>query len=339
MDFSVSLLISAIVGAGVFALPSLAREAGMLSLLIVPAAFLYMLGVGHLIIEMFPGTVEEEVERELGEWGKHALVFVERAVILLALVAYALALRLHLGLSSLMVLALLAIPLLLELHPTSQITTTLAFFTLGFVSFLSLLALPRMELPYSVADAVSAIDWKAGIPLFLAAIFAFYGHNMIPRVRNILRSEQKTRRAVYLALSVVFMLYLAFAVSVSGLKVTGLATTFLSGYAGGNMGVLIDLSAAIIFYASFIVMGLHLSLNMGKGGSAFVFAGTAALYGLAVAAGAGFADIVAAAGLGVSIYGGLIGLAASRKRIREGYAVLSASAAVWVILLFQFFWA
>ena len=273
-DISVSLLISAIVGAGVFALPLLAKEVGILSIFIIFAAFIYMLGLGYLIVEMTPGTVEEEVETNLGPVARNVLKVSELAVIFLALVSYAMGLRIHLGAPHVLILSILIIPLVMELHFPAIFTRSLAFFILFFVSLMSLIAIPQMEVPVELfmtttmtsppTTTVPAplLGFESMIPLFMVGVFAFFGHNMIPRVRNILRSKESTKKAFYMAIAIVFLLYLPFAVSVSGLGVDGLATSYLSALFSEPLSSIIDLFAVIVFYTSFILIGLHVTCGL-----------------------------------------------------------------------------
>jgi tyrosine-specific transport protein len=349
-DTSVALLISAIVGAGVFALPVLARDVGLLSVFVIAAAFAYMLGLGYLVVELTPGTVEEEVERTLGTPARKALVAVETAVVLMALVAYVTGLNTHLGASELIVFSLVAIPLVMELHFPANFTQFLAFFILLFISILSLTTIPRMELPVQIflrstalsePAAAVGIDLFAVVPLFLAAAFAFYGHNMVPRIRNILRNKDTTRRAFYMALAIVFLLYLPFAVSVSGVGVEGLATSYLKSFFQEPMSSIVDLFSVVIFYTSFIIFGLHAVGEFAdrRQGTALVLIGTFLLYFIASFLAAPFEMLVAAAGLGVTIYAFFAALAGvmSKKLYPVPQAILGTTLLVWLALILQLF--
>ncbi|MBR9680993.1 MAG: hypothetical protein GOU98_04190 [Candidatus Altiarchaeota archaeon] len=353
-DTSVSLLISALVGAGVFGLPVLAKGVGLMSIFVIFFAFLYMLGLGYLIIEMFPGTVEEEVERYVGPWGVIVLILIEISIIFLALTSYAFAIKAHLGISDLAILTLLAIPLILELHLPANFTMFASFFTLAFVSLLSLLTIPRMELPLNIfavtgstmtdfanASTPPLMNLGSVVPLFLVALFAFYGHNMIPRIRNIMRSQSTTKKAFYMAISIVFLLYLPFAIAVSGTGVNGLATTYLSGIFGGPLASTIDLFSLLIFYMSFMVYGVHLVNDFGEKHKSvgIVVFGTAILYFLAQSLQVPFHMLIASAGLGVTIYGFLISLAGhnARKLKPIPTILLATTILTWIFLIIQIF--
>lgn len=350
-DTSVSILISSLVGAGVFALPLLSRQLGLLSIIVLAGAFAYMLGLGYIVVELTPGTVEEEVELHLGQSARQVLVAAELAVVMLALTAYALGLRAHLGASSVVVFAILAIPLVMDLHFPANFTQFIAFFTLFFVSVLSLLVIPRMELPIGIAlrqtatsppvAGTPAADLSAAAPLFLAAAFAFYGHNMIPHIRNILRDKAITRRAFYMALAIVFLLYLPFAVSVSGIGVDGLATTFIASYFSEPLSSIIDLFSVVIFYTSFIIFGLHLVGEFGdrQRGLTAVVGGTLLLYLIAGSLSAPFHLVVAAAGLAVTIYAFITAMAGMvAGKLRPVPQVLAGSTVLaWLFLLLQAF--
>jgi hypothetical protein len=350
-DTSVSLLISAIVGAGVFALPVLSREVGLLSVFIIFGAFIYMLGLGYLIIEMAPGTVEEEVETRLGPLARRILTVAELAVIFLALVAYAMGLKIHLGVPHLLVLSILIIPLVMELHFPAVFTSFLSFFILFFVSVLSIMTIPQMELPVQIflrttatsPPAAAAAAPVAGIasmiPLFLVAAFAFFGHNMIPRVRSILRSKESTKKAFYMALAIVFLLYLPFAVAVSGTGVDGLASAYLAGFFSEPLSSIIDLFSVVVFYTSFILIGLHL-VNMFEDkqrGMTLTLLGVFVLYFVAVFISAPFHLVVASAGVGVTIYAFLTSLAALKAKKMQylPHAMITLTAVVWLFLFLQ----
>ncbi|TRO61989.1 hypothetical protein E2P64_00455 [Candidatus Bathyarchaeota archaeon] len=343
-------MISAIVGAGVFALPVLAKEVGLLSVFIIFGGFVYMLGLGYLIVEMTPGTVEEEVETNLGPLVKRILTTVEFAIIFLALVSYAIGLKIHLGVPHLIVLSILIIPLIMELHFPAVFTGFISFFILLFVSLLSLMTIPQMELPVEIflSESVTAppaavplpiTGFEAILPLFLVAVFAFFGHNMIPRVRNILRSKESTKKAVYMSLAIVFLLYLPFAVAVSGVGVEGLATYFLARFFSEPMSSIIDLFSVVVFYTSFILIGLHM-VGMFKDkqrGTALTLLGTFALYFVTFFINAPFHLVIASAGFGVTIYAFLTSLAALKAKKMEylPHAMIVLTSVVWLILLFQ----
>lgn len=354
-DTSVALLISSLVGAGVFAMPIFARQVGLLSVFVITASFLYMLGLGYLIIEMFPGTVEEEVDRYVGPWAGSAMLLVEISIIFLALTSYAMALKTHLGISDLSILIILLIPLILELHLPSNFTLFTSFFTLAFVSILSLLAIPRMELPVSIflasgsivtqtakeVVAPSLINLSAVLPLFLVGLFAFYGHNMIPRIRNVVRNQKTTKKVFYMAISIVFLLYLPFVISVSGLGVDKLATKYLSEYFTVPLSSTIDLFSLVIFYTAFMIYGTHLATDFGgrKKSTGLIIGGVAILYFLASLLQVSSMMVIAAAGFGVTLYAFLVSLAGhnAKKLFPVPTLVLAGTVLTWLFLLFQVF--
>lgn len=343
-DTSVSLLISATVGAGVFALPILAKTVGLSSVFIILAAFAYMLGLGYLIIGMFPGSVEDEVERHLGERARAAIILVEYAIVFLALTAYLVGLKSHLGVSNILMFIVVAIPLIMQLHFPASFTNILAFFILAFVSSLTLIAIPGMELPakfIDVATLITPTGMQAAVFLFLASSFAFYGHNMIPRVRNIIRNKKTTERVFYTAISIVFLLYLPFSVAVSGLGADDMATSFLVRVLSEPWSALTNLLAVIIFYTSFVLFGLKVLDDIGNTGESItlVIVGTAVLYYMTQLASIPFHLIVSAAGLGVSIYAFLVSLSAVRakKHIPVAYSNLVFTTLLWISLILQFF--
>ncbi|GEM_PF-2796901 len=350
-DTSVSLLISAIVGAGVFALPVLAKEVGLLSVFVIFAGFVYMLGLGYLIIDMTPGTVEEEVETYLGPHAKKALVVSELTVVFLALVSYALGLKIHLGVSHLLVMSILLVPLVMDLHFPAEFTSFLSFFTLFFVSLLTLITIPRMELPVQIflrttattppASTVSSplVGFDSMVPLFLVSALAFFGHNMIPRVRNILRSKESTKKAFYMTMSIILLLYLPFAVAVSGTGVDGLATRYLAGVFSEPLSSIIDLFSVVIFYTSFILIGLHLVGKFAdrKRGVTATLLGVFFLYFIAFFINAPFHLVVASAGFGVTVFAFIVSLAALRAR-KLGYlphAMITFTSVTWFLLILQ----
>ena len=343
-DTSVSLLISATVGAGVFALPILAKTVGLSSVFIILAAFAYMLGLGYLIIGMFPGSVEDEVERHLGQRARAAIILVEYAIVFLAMTAYLVGLKDHLGVSDMLVFVVVSIPLIMQLHFPASFTNLLAFFILAFVSALTLISIPGMELPdrfIDVATLITPTGMQAAIFLFLTASFALYGHNMIPRVRNILRSKRTTERVFYTALSIVFLLYLPFSVAVSGLGADDMATSFLVRVLAEPWSSLTNLLAVIIFYTSFMLFGLKVLDDIGHTGEsiALVILGTAVLYYMTRLAELPFHLVVSAAGLGVSIYAFIVSMSAVRakKHVPVAYSNLAFTVLLWISLILQFF--
>lgn len=343
-DTSVSLIISAVVGAGVFALPILAKDVGLSSVFLILVAFLYMLGLGYLVIGMFPGTVEDEVERYLGVRARSAFIILEYAIIFLALTAYLVGLKTHLGVSDILVFAVVAVPLMMQLHFPAAFMNLLAFFILTFISFMTLAAIPGMEIPekfIDIATLTSPSGFQSAVFLFLAASFAFFGHNMIPRIRNILRNKKTTEKVFYTALSIVFLLYLPFSVAISGMGVDDMATAFLSRVLVEPWASITSLLAVIVFYTSFVFLGLKVLDDIGHTGESIVLVllGSAVLYYMVQLAAIPFHLIVSAAGLGVTTYSAVLSLAAVRakKLLPVAYSTLALTAIVWVSLILQVF--
>ena len=234
-------------------MPTLAKYVGLLSIGFISVAFFFMLGLGYVIVEMSPSTIEEAVERHFGEGARKVLRVVEFAIMFLALTAYAIGLKTHLGMNDFLIFALFALPLVLELHFPAGFTQFVAFFTLVFVSLLTLGTIPSMEIPASLIPT-QGITLFSTLAIFFASIFAFFGHNMIPRIRFILRNKRRTKKVFYTALSIVFLLYLPFAISVSGTGVSGLATKHIAQIFSDPFSSLVDLLAVVLFYTSFVIV-------------------------------------------------------------------------------------
>ena len=194
-DTAVSLIISAVVGAGVFALPVISNQLGLMASVFILVAFVYMLGLGYVIIEMTPGTVEEEVEMQFGKKMRLFLKSIEYGIMFLALVSYIIGLKAHLPVHDFLIFSILALPLILELHFPAVFTQFLAFFILAFLSALTLGTVPSMEIP-STLFSQSGFKVSSMISLFFASLFAFFGHNMIPRIRTILRNKKRTKKGL-----------------------------------------------------------------------------------------------------------------------------------------------
>ncbi len=339
-DTSVSLIISSVVGAGVFALPVIAGQLGLMSAVFILVAFVYMLGLGYVIIEMTPGTVEEEVEIQFGKKMKLILRVIEYGIMFLALVSYIIGLKAHLPVHDFLIFSILALPLILELHFPAVFTQFLAFFILVFLSALTLGTVPSMEIP-STLFSTSGVKTSSMISLFLASIFAFFGHNMIPRIRTILRNKNKTKKAFYTALSIVFLLYLPFTIAVSGTGVSGIATEHLASFFSNPFSSIIDLLAVVVFYTSFVIFGLHLMGDFGFNlrGLLIVVLGTLFLYVLTNLFRIPFHIVIASAGFGVSMYAAIVSLTAikAKKLVKFAYYLLGMTLFIWLFLLAQLF--
>ena len=140
---------------------------------------------------------------------------------------------------------------------------------------------------------------------------------------------------------IVFLLYLPFAISVSGVGVSELSTKYLAGIFSNPLASLIDLFAVIIFYTSFIIFGLHLvsDFTNRQKGLGLVVGGTFILYFFASLLGAPFHVLIAAAGLGVTIYAFLVALSAflSEKLFPVPQLIMGLTGLMWLILLIQLF--
>jgi hypothetical protein len=238
------------------------------------------------------------------------------------------------------VFAFLLIPLVMELHFPASFTKFLAFFTLGFISILTLGTITAMEIPTSIVPE-SGLFLKDLLLLFLGSCFAFFGHNIIPRVRMILRDKAQTKKVFYTAISIVFLLYLPFAVSVAGTGITGIATKHLAELFSGPLGALIEISAVIIFYTSFVIFGLHTLGEFGFNlkGLALMLSMVVAAYYITMMFGMNFQSVICFAGFLVTLYTGIASVTAikSGTEVKFAYYLLVLTVLMWAGLVAALF--
>ncbi len=306
-----SLLLVTIIGAGVFALPVLASEVSPFYVLIsLSLGFLFSVFLGYTVLSFAPADIEEEVERVLGYWGRLAIHLTNISILLLSLTAYMMALEYHLNTSMFMLLLLLLVPLLFHITFPAAFSMTLSAFLVAFLAVISISNLHFVE-------HVSVVTRPIFLPpLIAASYFAFFGHNVMGRLRNIVRNISKVKEIVMLSAIIVFLLYLPFVLSTAYVGFGKIATLTLASLYGEPYSSLISLSASVIFYTSFILLGIHLKemFPRQKYSSLFIVAIIAALYYVVRVADIPFAILISTAGFAVSIWAIIVSVAALKSK-------------------------
>jgi len=317
-DAALSLLISATIGAGVFALPAFARPLGIYSLVFILLAFLYSIFLSYTILNFAPGTVEDDVEKILGRPAREILECVDKIIILLALSAYAIAMNSHLKMNPLILLIFLFIPLFLNLHFPAAFSFVLA---ISILIFLSATSIYNLHIISSYPSP--SLNAKIAALLLFSSYFAFFNHNMIPRIRNILRRIPSVKNAVDLSAFLAFLAYAPFTLTTLALGEADLSTKVLVEAYSPIPASLVAIFSILLFYTSFILLGLHLQEKaremVGSAASLAVIAATAFLYMLAYLLKIPFSVQIATAGFCVSIYGLIVGIAGMKAKKRQSF--------------------
>ena len=178
-DEGLALFISAVIGAGIFALPVLASQVSPLYVFaVLSVSLLFSLFLGYSLLDLAPADVEDEVERVLGSKARLLFHLINLSILLLSLTAYTVALQYHLKTNIVFLLILLFIPLFFNITFPAAFSLSLALFILFFLGAVSLANLSLVE---HTALSTSNIFLS---PLLAASYFAFFGHNMIPRIKH-----------------------------------------------------------------------------------------------------------------------------------------------------------
>jgi len=317
-DEGLAFFISAVIGAGVFALPVLANQVSPFYVLIsITIALLFGVFLGYTILNLAPAEIEEEVERVLGKKARIVFHLFNLSIILLALTAYCLALQEHLKTSLVILLFLLFIPLFFNVTFPAAFSVSLAVFILLFLGIISLSNLSFLE---TVKLSTSNIFLP---PFIAAAYFAFFGHNIIPRIRNIVRNLREVKEIVLEGLLLAFLVYLPFTLSTAYLGKGEIATILLSKIYKEPASSIIALIAVLIFYTSFILFGLHLQdmLPPNKFNPLLIVGITSMLYWIVKRFSIGFPILIASAGFVVCLWSLIVSIVAFK--VRKGKDLLS----------------
>jgi len=338
-DEGLALFISAVIGAGIFALPVLASQVSPLYVFaVLSVSLLFSLFLGYSLLDLAPADVEDEVERVLGSKARLLFHLINLSILLLSLTAYTVALQYHLKTNIVFLLILLFIPLFFNITFPAAFSLSLALFILFFLGAVSLANLSLVE---HTALSTSNIFLS---PLLAASYFAFFGHNMIPRIRHIVRNIERVKEIIMEGLLITFLIYTSFTLSTAYLGTGETATLVLTQVYKEPLSSFIALAAVVIFYTSFILLGIHLQemLPGQKYSSLIVVLLVSSLYGLVKFLSLPFAILIASAGFAVSLYGLIVGVTALKARKRRDFfsqisplITIFLSLLPWLLLIFR----
>ena len=121
-----TVMLTSIIGAGVFALPVFARELGLMSILYLLVAYLFSMALGYVILMFTPGTVDDEVGRVFGKKFAGLPFLLDTVISLLALTAYIIGVQSHLQADIFVLLFFMFVPLMFHLHFPASFSRGLA---------------------------------------------------------------------------------------------------------------------------------------------------------------------------------------------------------------------
>ena len=268
------LFIGVIVGAGVLGLPKAVVSAGWLGsaiLMLVGAAALYLgaLMLAEMSIKIKQKKHIAEIIQHYFPFGGNVLGFVFLfTVMYAALTAYIIGsgdqinsmLSLDKRMGSLLFFVLAAIPVLMGLQITADVAVVI-----GIVMLLALLAIVVVSLTaFNLNNLpVFSTDPAALTGLFSVALFALFGHNVIPEITWLCEGKKdRIRKVIGIGLLVPLISYLLFGIVVAGVlgqNVTDVGTVGLANVFGSWVGVVISLFAVAAMYTSFI--GIAISMR------------------------------------------------------------------------------
>ena len=332
-----AVMVTSIVGAGVFGLPEFAKNLGWMSAFYLLLAYLFSILLARVVLSFTPGTLDEEFERAFGKKYGKLTELLDMVISLLALTAYIVGVQSHLQANIFILLFFMFIPLMFHLHFPASFSIGLTAVIVAFMTSLSF-----VNLKFAGGFPATGFSPAFGGMLLAAAYFAFFGHNMIPRVRTIIQHTKEAWKAIIISFTAVFVLYALFTLTTIPIGGSGLSTVVLSRFYEGSTPSTIALFAALIFYTSFILIGLHLQEKVGHTPRASLLTVVAALalYALTEIFSIPFSSIIASAGFAVSLYAVLAGVTALkiRKKQKKGerssiIALLVLSGLPWLLLV------
>ncbi len=270
---SVAILSGCVVGAGVLGLPYVVAKAGFLTGLLT----ISVLGVIVVFLCLYFGEVVLRTKGNhqmtgyagiyLGKFGKYLMSLLFWFGITGALTAYMLGVGdsafaiLKIGspiLYSIIFFIIGTVILFFGLRVVAGAELLLFFAIMLIVVIITLFSLPHLN---SANIDLTLKPAKLLLP-YGVSLFAFLGLQAVPEMkRELNKNKRKLKKAILIGMTIPFLLYLIFpaiVVSVSGLETTELATTGLGKFIGPLGYILGNIFAMLTMSTSFFILGLAL---------------------------------------------------------------------------------
>lgn len=268
---SISLLMGCIIGAGILGLPYVFAKAGFITGLIV----LIAIGLAVLILNLYVGEIVLRTkdlheltgyaEKYLGKWARNLITFSFIVGIGGALIAYLIgegaALSAIFGgnplIYSLIFFCIMAVLIFFGLNwvAGSELLLTTAMFFLIFLIFI-------FTVPFVNVTNLSHFDISKVFIPYGVVLFALVGSAAIPEVKAELKKNKKLLKKTIILGSLIplilYILFAAVAVGVTGLSTTEVSTIGLGNALGKHIILLGNLFAIFAMATSFLVLGLAL---------------------------------------------------------------------------------
>ncbi len=216
---AVSIIVGTVVGAGVLGLPYVVSKTGfMAGALLIAAVYAMMLALGIMIEELslrHPGHQLVDIAREcLGVAGEAAVFLFLVASIMAALAAYyvgfaRIVAQLYGGvplLGAYILLAILVVVAVRGLSVADEAELIVTLVMLALIAAIIALLAPRVDV-----SALMNARWTGITGVFGVAVFALYGHMVIPEVvEEVGRRKWMASKAVALGIAIPAAMYVAF---------------------------------------------------------------------------------------------------------------------------------
>lgn len=268
---AVAMLIGTIIGAGIFGIPYVIAQSGVL----VGIIEVLIVGGAVILLHLYLGEVSLRTkgkhqltgyaEKYLGKWGKRLLTFSMVAGIYGALIAYLIgegkALSAIFGMDalvgSLIFFVIMAVFLFIGLNIIRGWELWLGAITVALVVLLMAIAAPSASLENMKHVNLAQIFLPYGVLLF-----AFVGTSAIPTLREEVKKHKNyLKKAILLGSIIPLVIYALFGmvvVGVTGLGTKEIATIKLGEVLGQHMVLLGNVFVIFAMATSFLALGLAL---------------------------------------------------------------------------------
>ncbi len=266
----ISLMLGAIVGAGILGIPFVIAKSGLLNGLIL----IVVVGLAIMLINLYVGEISlrtkgcheipKYAEIYIGKWAKHLMAISLFVGSVGALIAYIIGEGQSLS----------------AIFGGNALTFSLAFFVIvAFIMFGDLKYIAGSELFINIVAFIAAsliIIFSVPFAKFATVsifnsnfmgwffpygiiLFAFAGMSAIPEVREELRNKKSLKKCILIGSLIPLVLYFIFALVVVGVTGTGtteISTIGLGKFIGQHMILFGNLFAIFAMSTSFLVIGL-----------------------------------------------------------------------------------
>lgn len=264
-------LIGLIIGAGVLGIPYVVAKAGFWTGIIV----IIFLGLTSMLMNLYLGEITLRtkkihqlpgyVEKYLGKSGKWLMSISLMITAYGALTSYLIGegqawgaiFNVNPVYPMLIFFVLMSIPVFFGLRMITKVEVIINSLVILVILLIGIFALPYIDISNFSGFEVTKLIIPYGVVLF-----AFGGFAAIPDLRKILENDKKLlKKSIFIGSIIPLILYLIFAASivgVTGINTTELSTIGLGNLIGGHMLLFGNLFAAFAMSTSFLLLGLAL---------------------------------------------------------------------------------